>query len=381
MVAGGAGTTSLGAGPAVGGGAGGGAEGGAEAGSEAGSVAGAGAATVLAPTRSTPESSGRVIGSMVSWTWTTPSEPSRAHTACRGRPVRTVAAIWVWTAARNGRWTNIVNDLPEAWAGLEPMMSPARLLTRRTVPSRSSRNSGTGASANTARSSRRSARVCSDGASALRAAWACSVISASMAPSSSAKAASRIGWSWAPGSPADCCSASRRAASSASSDSSGSVPPTGLPDGGMGGPSGLFVGVGGADVGQGGILALADRQVTDAHDADDTAVVQHRQPPYRVVLHDLGGVDGLVVARHRDQVRADHPAHRRVRGRRLGDGPDHEVTVGDQPAQLVPVHHQHRADRVVPHGLGRVGDGLILLQHNRLGGHHVAHLGHYVLLL
>ena len=74
------------------------------------------------------------------------------------------------------------------------MTSLARLLTRRTVPSRSSRNKGTGASAKTARSIRRSARAGSDGASARRvAAWACCWVSASMAPSSSANTASRSG--------------------------------------------------------------------------------------------------------------------------------------------------------------------------------------------
>ena len=52
-----------------------------------------------------------------------------------------------------------MNGFPAAYAGRDPMMSLARLLTRRTVPSRSSRNRGTGASWNTARSIRRSART------------------------------------------------------------------------------------------------------------------------------------------------------------------------------------------------------------------------------
>ena len=50
------------------------------------------------------------------------------------------------------------------------MMSLARLFTRRTVASRSSRNKGTGASWKTARSILRSARTGSDGAPSRRAA-------------------------------------------------------------------------------------------------------------------------------------------------------------------------------------------------------------------
>ena len=53
---------------------------------------GAAAPSKLAATSSTPVSSGRLIGSTVRRTSTTPSWLSRAHSVCRARPVRAAAA-------------------------------------------------------------------------------------------------------------------------------------------------------------------------------------------------------------------------------------------------------------------------------------------------
>ena len=106
-----------------------------------------------------PGSAPRSMTSSSSTALITASRPSSEQATRRPLPVRTTAASWECTAARDGRSTNAVSALPVAYPVPEPSSSPARTLARRTVPSRSSRNIGTGALANMARSRRRSASV------------------------------------------------------------------------------------------------------------------------------------------------------------------------------------------------------------------------------
>ncbi len=180
--------------------------------------------TGMAAAITRPGSAPRSMTSSSSTALITASRPSSEQATRRPLPVLTTAASWECTAARDGRSTNAVSALPVAYPVPEPSSSPARTLARRTVPSRSSRNIGTGALANMARSSRRSASVESAPWSPAGTASARSRAAASIAPSSSANAASSSCGSGAPGRAADCRSAPERARNAAISLSDPGAP-------------------------------------------------------------------------------------------------------------------------------------------------------------
>ncbi len=168
---------------------------------------------------STWGSPGRSAAATVTAAVTGPPAVSSRQETERGCPVRVTAASCVAKAARNGRSTNAPSGLPVAYPVGAPSSSAALLLARRIVPSCSSRNSGTGACWNTACSRRRSVRTdsgsTSPGPSTTPGSAAGAAPIASMAASSSVRAASIRVRRSVPGSPAAWRRASRRDAMSA----------------------------------------------------------------------------------------------------------------------------------------------------------------------
>ena len=158
-----------------------------------------------------------------------PVEVSTRQLAFRSAPVRATAASCVCSAARNGRSTKDVSGLPVAYPAGNPSSAAARSFARRIVLSCSSRNRAAGVRWKAACSSRRSAVPGRpSGAASPRSAGAAvsATASASMAPSSSVRAASISDPASAPGRPTACRSASRRPTRSASAPSG--RPPCGI---------------------------------------------------------------------------------------------------------------------------------------------------------
>src|SRR6188474_684344 len=102
----------------------------------------------------------------------------------------------------------------------------------------------------------------------------------------------------------------------------------------------------GGDVGECRVRVAVEGQVADADDAHDLAVLDHRQPPHRLLSHDLyraphrivGGNGGQVVARDVADAGGTRVATFR-------DHPHDEVAIGQDPGQVaVVVGHHHVAD-------------------------------------
>src|ERR1700689_446731 len=125
-------------------------------------------------------------------------------------------------------------------------------------------------------------------------------------------------------------------------------------------------------------LVLMQGQVADGHHAHRDAVGDDRQAAHRTLTHQPGGVPDVVVRVEQGQLSGAYVAQ--ARGQRvtvLGQHPDRDVAVGDQPFESAAGHHEHGTDPALLHGLGRGRYRLGRRHARRRGRHDVPHLpGH-----
>src|SRR5579872_2356624 len=126
------------------------------------------------------------------------------------------------------------------------------------------------------------------------------------------------------------------------------------------------------------VLVLVRGQVADGHHAHRGAVGDDRQAAHGPVTDDPGGRRHVVVrAEHGQLATADVAQAGGTRIAVLGQDPDRDVPVGDEPAELAPGQDQHGTDAPLLHGPGGGRHRFAGCHAHRRGRHDLPHFpGH-----
>ena len=93
-----------------------------------------------------------------------------------------------------------------------------------------------------------------------------------------------------------------------------------------------------------------------------------------MLAHQLDRPADLILRPDGDEVTAGDLTDRRGTGiAALGERPDHDVPVGEHPADAAVLGDEYVADVVVAHLRGRVGDGGVVGETDGLGSHRLAY--------